>query len=129
MTGVRHFVYRLIPHRPQGGDPRVDAVIGEHLAYWAGLFDAGLVVVAGPVASDCGVWGLAVVAADTLEQVLRMGRADPAVVAGIADFEVLEMPSSLARPLQPTASPSPVARPVVRPRRPRDLPPRPPRCA
>ena len=129
MTAARHFVYRLIPHRPQGGDPRVDVVIGEHLAYWAGLFDAGLVVVAGPVSTERGVWGLAVVAADNIEQVLRMGRADPAVMAGIADFEVLEMPSSIARPLRPTGHAQPVPRPLVRQRRPRDLPPRPGRCA
>jgi uncharacterized protein YciI len=102
----------------------VDAVVGEHLAYWAALFDAGRVVVAGPVSTDRGFWGLAVVVADNLEQVLRMGRADPAVVAGLAEFEVLEMPTSLARPLPPDAH-TPVPRHLVHPRKPGHQP-RPP---
>lgn len=125
MAGTRHFVYRLIPHQATGGDPRVDAVIGEHLAYWAALFEAGRVVVAGPVRTQLGVWGLAVVAADNLEQVRLLGHADPAIAAGIADFEVLEMPSSLARPLRPAASSHPPRRHPAQPPRPRDLP-RPP---
>jgi uncharacterized protein YciI len=123
---TRHFVYRLIPHQPQGGDPSADAVIGEHLAYWAALFDAGQVVVAGPVSSELGVWGLAIVAAQDAEQVRSLGRADPAVLAGIADFEVLEMPSSLARPLRPSAAANP--RRLAHPRPTRDVPRRPRRC-
>jgi uncharacterized protein YciI len=122
-------VYRLIPHQPGGGDPRVDAVIGEHLAYWAALFEAGRVVVAGPVTTQLGVWGLAVVAADSLEQVRLLGHADPAVAAGIADFEVWEMPSSLARPLRPAASSRPPQRLPPHPRRSRDVPRPPGRCA
>jgi uncharacterized protein YciI len=128
VAGTRHFVYRLIPHQPTGGNPRVDAVIGEHLSYWAALFDAGRVVVAGPVATQLGVWGLAVVAADSLEQVQLLGHADPAVAAGIADFEVLEMPSSLARPLRPTVSSRAPQRHPAHPRRTRDLPRPPGRC-
>jgi uncharacterized protein YciI len=106
MTSTRHFVYRLIPHQREGGDPRADTAIGEHLAYWAALVDAGRVVVAGPVAGALGVWGLAVVAADNVEQVRGLGQADPAVVAGIAEYEVLEMPSSLVRPLPPAQRPT-----------------------
>jgi uncharacterized protein YciI len=101
-------------------------VIGEHLAYWAALFDAGQVVVAGPVSSELGVWGLAIVAAQDAEQVRSLGRADPAVLAGIADFEVLEMPSSLARPLRPSAAGNP--RRLAHPRPTRDVPRRPRRC-
>ena len=122
MAGTHHFVYRLIPHQPRGGDPRVDAVIGDHLAYWAALCDAGQVGVAGPVSTELGVWGLAVVAADELEQVRQLGRADPAVLAGVADFEVLEMPSSLARPLPRATVRDSTPR---HQRRPRDVP-RPP---
>jgi uncharacterized protein YciI len=126
VAGTRHFVYRLIPHHPRGGDPRVDSAIGDHLAYWAALFDAGRVVVAGPVSTELGVWGLAVVAADDLEQVHQLGRADPAVLAGIADFEVLEMSSSLARPLRRAAGRDATPR---HPRLPRDMPRPPGRCA
>jgi uncharacterized protein YciI len=94
---ARHFVYRLIP-RAVAGSVEVRDVMAEHLTYWAGLFDAGHVVVAGPVSTEEGVYGLAVVQAADEAEVLRLAAADPAIIAGVADFEVLAMPSAWARP-------------------------------
>ncbi len=96
MTGAHHYVYRLIP-RELADSAEVRDVMAEHLTYWAGLFDAGQVVVAGPVSTEDGVYGMAVVQADDEAAVLRLAAADPAIVAGVADFEVLAMPSAWAR--------------------------------
>jgi uncharacterized protein len=93
---ARHFVYRLIP-REVAASVHVRDVMAEHLTYWAGLFDAGRVVVAGPVSTEDGVYGMAVVQAEDEAEVLRLAAADPAIIAGVADFEVLPMPSAWAR--------------------------------
>jgi hypothetical protein len=49
------------------------------------------VVVFGPVADPEGVWGLSVVRAGSQAEVVELGREDPAIVAGIATFDVTEI--------------------------------------
>jgi uncharacterized protein len=48
-------------------------------------------VIYGPVADPEGVWGMGVVRADDLAQVLAIGERDPSVLAGVNTFEVFEI--------------------------------------
>ena len=93
---AQHFVYKLIPPRPTfgPGDMSDDeaAVMAEHAGYWQRLTEDGKVVVFGPVVSPSGTWGLAVVRADTEDEMTAIGDADPAVTSGTCTFEVGMMP-------------------------------------
>ncbi len=89
------FVYKLIPPRPSFAGDMSDAeaaVMAEHGAYWQGHTDAGRVVVFGPVVDSSGSWGLAVVRAESADEVSALGREDPAVTSGTCTFDVGTMP-------------------------------------
>lgn len=95
-----HFAYRLLPPRPTFAGDMTEAeaaTMGQHGAYWQQHLEDGKVLVFGPVADPAGGWGLAVVVADTEEDVLEMARADPAVTSGLCTFEVLPMPGAVTR--------------------------------
>jgi uncharacterized protein len=96
-----HFVYKLIAPRPTFPADITAAeaeIMGRHSVYWRALLDEGRVVVFGPVADPAGVWGLAVVAAATADEVRALGVEDPAVASGLATFEVYPMATSIVRP-------------------------------
>ena len=57
----------------------------------------------GPVSDPEGAWGLAVVAAETNEQVRALGDADPAVVSRLARFEICPMPGAIVAPARAAA--------------------------
>jgi uncharacterized protein len=97
---VNHFVYKLIPPRPMFDADMSEseaAVMGQHADYWQDLLAKGKVVVFGPVSDPSGAWGLAVVEAETEDEVRTMGRDDPAVKSGVATFEVFPMPVAIIR--------------------------------
>ena len=94
----RHFVYKLIPPRPGFAMEMTDAetaVMADHAAYWQRHMDAGRVVVFGPVVDRSGSWGLAVVRADSEDEVTALGREDPAVTSGTCTFDVGTMPVTI----------------------------------
>jgi uncharacterized protein len=98
---LNRFLYKLIPPRATFAADMSDeeaAVMGEHAGYWGGLVDEGAVVVFGPVGDPSGAWGLAVVEAETEDEVRRLGEQDPAVTSGVATFEIYPMPDAVARP-------------------------------
>jgi uncharacterized protein YciI len=99
---ANHFVYKLIPPRPTfAGDMShgEQAVMEKHFAYWGTLFEGGRVVVYGPVLEPAGVWGLAVVEADSVDEVRAIAEDDPAVRTGTCTFEIGAMlPGTLVRP-------------------------------
>lgn len=95
-----HFLYKLVPPRPTFAADMTDveaAVMAEHATYWTALVDEGRVVAFGPVLDPAGVWGLAVVDADGEDSVRKMGVEDPAVLSGLASFEVHPMPGAVVR--------------------------------
>jgi len=97
---MNHFVYKLIPPRPTFDTDMSDdeaAIMGEHAGYWQNLLEERRVVVFGPVRDPAGVWGLAVVEAETEDEVRALGADDPAVKSGMATYEVLPMPVALVR--------------------------------
>jgi uncharacterized protein YciI len=103
---VNHFLYKLIPPRPTFDRDMSDAeaaVMHRHAAYWQQLVGRGTAVVFGPVGDPAGVWGLAVVEAETNDHVRALGDADPAVVSGLARFEIYPMPGAISAPARAAA--------------------------
>ena len=101
---MNHFLYKLIPPRPTFDRDMTKSeqpIMGRHVAYWQGLAEHGTAIVFGPVSDPAGAWGLAVVEAETTEQVRALGDADPAVVSGLAHFEVCPMPGAIVGRLEP----------------------------
>jgi len=97
-TNVNHFLYKLIPPRStfdQDMSESEAAIMGRHVAYWQALTERGTALVFGPVSDPAGVWGLAVVEAESSEQVSALGDADPAVASGMARFAVCPMPGAI----------------------------------
>jgi uncharacterized protein len=98
---MNRFLYKLIPPRPSFAMDMSDeeaAVMGDHAAYWGRFVDDGAVVVFGPVGDPAGAWGLAVVEADSEDEVRGLGEQDPAITSGVATFEIYPMPDAVARP-------------------------------
>lgn len=92
---MSHFVYRLIPPRPDFGPGTMTeeeaAIMGDHAAYWGQLVGRGAAVVFGPVLDPAGTWGLGVVEADTDGDVRAIRTGDPAVSSGLCSAEILPM--------------------------------------
>jgi hypothetical protein len=93
---VSHFLYRLIPPRPTfDRDMSEAAIMGRHAAYWQGQTEQGTAIVFGSVADPAGAWGLAVVVAESEQDVRVLGLGDPAVTSQLARFEVYAMPGAI----------------------------------
>jgi uncharacterized protein len=97
---IDHFVYKLIPPRATFATDMSDAeagIMAQHIGYWRGLTDRGTAIVFGPVADPAGVWGLAVVNAESAEDVYALGMEDPAVKSEMSTFQVFSMPDAIVR--------------------------------
>ncbi len=98
---MNHFLYKLIPPRPTFDSDMSEteqAIMRRHVLYWQRLTERRTALVFGPVGDPAGVWGLAVVEADSTERVRALGHADPAVTSGVARFEVCPMPDAILAP-------------------------------
>ncbi len=99
---ANYFVYKLIAPRASFATDMSDgekAVMGEHFAYWTELFERGRAVVFGAVLEPAGVWGLAVVEAESADEVHAIAKDDPAVKTGTFAFEIGTMlPGAIVRP-------------------------------
>jgi uncharacterized protein len=95
---MNHFLYKLIPPRPTFDSDMSESegtIMGKHVAYWQALTERGTAIVFGPVSDPAGAWGLAVVQAEKMTDVRALGNADPAVVSGLARFEICPMPGAI----------------------------------
>jgi len=95
---VSHFLYRLIPPRPTFDRDMSEAeaaTMGRHAANWQGQTEQGTAIVFGPVADPAGAWGLAVVVAESEQDVRMLRLGDPAVTSQLAQFEVYGMPGAI----------------------------------
>ena len=77
--------------------------MGDHAAYWTGLFEEGSVVVFGVVVEQAGAWGLAVVEAEDEDEVRALASDDPAVKTHLCAFDIGVMPSPSVRPRRTAA--------------------------
>ena len=95
------FVLRLIAPRPNFAQDMTDAereIMGRHAAHWQPYLQAGKMVVFGPVMSDNGSFGLAVVEAEDEQEIRDFAAGDPVVTTGTAQFEVGRMLAGFVRP-------------------------------
>ena len=103
------FVYKFVPYRPDFPTTMTDAeaaVMAEHMAYWQSLADKDIAVVYGPVADPDGAWGVAIVEADTADDVLAIRSADPVVTSDLGPVHVYPMPAAITRGAQSKLQPN-----------------------
>ena len=84
------FVLRLKPPRANFAQTLTDEereIMGRHAAHWKPYLDRGDMVVFGPVLTDEDSYGLAVVEADDVAELIEFAGQDPVVTSGTATFE------------------------------------------
>jgi len=95
------FVIRLVAPRPTFALDMNDeerAVMVAHAAYWQPQIEAGNMVVFGPVLDSTGSWGLAVVEAETEDELRSFAAQDPVITTGTGSIEVGTMLAGYIRP-------------------------------
>lgn len=99
---AKHFFLKLVPPRatfPYDITDAEKALMGQHAAYMKGEFEAGRVLVYGPVLAPTNAFGLAVLEVEDEAEARRMLDADPTVLAGLNRYEIFPMMVAAARGL------------------------------
>jgi uncharacterized protein YciI len=96
---MSHFLYKFVPRPdfPTTVTEAEAAVMREHVAYWQALADKGTAVAFGPVADPAGSWGVAIVEAETADEVHTIRAADPVVTYGLGPVDIYPMPNAITR--------------------------------
>lgn len=69
------------PNRDQSKE-EAEKIQAEHLAYLGGLYKQGILNLNGPVGDGSEISGISVYSTSTLEEAIKLAKADPAVKAG-----------------------------------------------
>jgi uncharacterized protein YciI len=88
----QHFFLKLNPPRPtfmMDITAEENAIMQEHIMYWAHLSNKGKVIVYGPVMDLKGVYGVGIVEADNEEELKDIISKDPA--NGLNQYEYYPM--------------------------------------
>ena len=96
----QHFFFKLIPPRstfPHDITEAEKRLMDEHARYFDQQFQAGRLLLYGPVMATGGAFGLAVLEVDSEGDVRRFGEEDPSVKAGLNRFEFYPMRVPAAR--------------------------------
>jgi len=98
---MKYFLCKLIPPRPTFAQDMTDAeakLMQQHVAYWKGLMDRGLVIVFGPVADPKGVYGVAILELEEEADANALGINDPTIKANVGfHLEVYPMDRAILR--------------------------------
>ena len=98
---MKYFLLKLIPPRPTFARDMTDkeaTLMQEHVVYWRGLMDKGLVIVFGPVADPKGTYGVAILEVEEEVDVNALGMNDPTMKANVGfQFEVCPMDRAILR--------------------------------
>ena len=100
----QHYFFKLIPPRPTFPHDMNDnerRLMDEHGRYFQEHFEAGKLLLYGPVMAPSGAFGPGVLEVDSETEALRFGEGDPSVRAGLNRFEICPMRVSAARAKQP----------------------------
>ncbi|MCU1485861.1 MAG: hypothetical protein JWN67_2607 [Actinomycetia bacterium] len=101
MSDHQHYLLRLIPPRPTfpfDMDEREQALMAEHAAYTRVHFEAGRIIVYGPVLDANLPYGVAVLDVADEAEARAVGEQDPTVLAGLHTFDVSPMRVAAIRP-------------------------------
>jgi uncharacterized protein len=91
---MKSWLIRVVPPRPtfaSDATPAEQALMEQHIAYWKDLNAKGICEFGGPVLDPKGAYGVLVVRANTEEEAVALGEADPSVKAGVNKIEIAEM--------------------------------------
>ena len=102
VVSKQHYFVKLIPPRatfPMDITDAERAVMGEHSNYFRQQFDAGNVLIYGPVMANDGAFGIGVLEVADESQALTVVKNDPSVRAGLNRFELspMRVPASRAK--------------------------------
>jgi uncharacterized protein YciI len=108
-----HFLCRLTnPRKAPLADLSGEelALMDAHVAYWRPYVEVGRVAAMGPVDDPAGAWGLAIIEADSREEVEALQARDPVIRSGRGfAYENFLMPKVALRPVEPRAAVSTVS--------------------
>jgi len=96
----QHFFIKLIPPRTTFPVDITDgerALMEQHSAYFRQQFDAGNVLIYGPVMAASGAFGVGVLEVADESEALRVMNNDPSVLGGLNRFEVSPMRVPVSR--------------------------------
>jgi uncharacterized protein len=95
-----HFFYKLIAPRPDFHvtmNEEEQLAMGQHMQFWAELFNRGLVAVYGPVFDPAGVFGMAVLEVANESDAEDIRRNDPAIASGVCTGHLIPMEAGMIR--------------------------------
>jgi hypothetical protein len=96
----QHYYLELIPPRPTFAQDMTDderQLMQEHARYMREQFDAGKVIIYGPVMASKGAFGMAVLEVVDETEARQIFESDPSVKAGLNRFELYAMRVGAAR--------------------------------
>jgi uncharacterized protein len=96
----QHFYFKLIPPRATfSADMTAEerALMQEHVRYTREAFDAGKILIYGPVMAGAGAFGVAVLEMEDATEAQKFGDDDPSIKAGMNTFEFYPMRVGAAR--------------------------------
>jgi uncharacterized protein YciI len=96
----QHYYFKLIPPRPSFAQDLNDAeqsLMDKHGAYFQQQFDAGKVLLYGPVMASDGTFGVGILEVADEAEARQFGENDPSVRAGMNRFEIYPMRVANAR--------------------------------
>lgn len=98
------YLYRLRAHRSDFAQTMTDdelAVMKAHVDYWQKPLDEGRVLIYSPVADPEHSWGLAIVRADSEEELQELRESDPAYIADVGEIDWLLLPMARTKDQPP----------------------------
>ena len=96
----QHYYFKLIPPRPSFPQDITDAeraLMDEHGAYFDQQFQAGKLLLYGPVMAPGGAFGVGILEVEDEAEARQFGENDPSVRAGMNRFEFYPMRVANAR--------------------------------
>lgn len=96
----QHYFFKLIPPRPTFPHDMTDqekVLMDLHSAYCKQQFEAGKLVLYGPVMAPAGAFGLAILEVADESEARQFGESDPSVRGGLNRWELYPMQVAIAR--------------------------------
>lgn len=96
----QHFYFKLVPPRPTFASDITEqekALMAQHGVYCQQQFEAGRLLLYGPVMSPDGAFGVGILEVADEAEARQFGGNDPSVLAGMNRFEIYPMRVSAAR--------------------------------